>query len=160
MQSKTLWRKRSHAIHWYDWILQSFMMVCLIFHTAIIINRKNWRIIIKLHFENLRIFFLKKRTYTHARTPLPLFVFIHFSVTSPPLRLPSSTNVLFEWPLVRHFLAFFNYLFSFFPLNTAAYRCSIVILKIWKNYYEKIRSEIQFALYKRCFSITITKYAS
>ena len=34
------------AIHWQDWILSSFMMVCLIFHTAIIINRKIWRITI------------------------------------------------------------------------------------------------------------------
>ena len=56
-------------------------------HTAIIINRKNWRITIKLHFGNLRIFF-KKRMYTHARSPLPLFVFVHFSMThpSPPQR--------------------------------------------------------------------------
>ena len=46
------------------------MMICLIFHTAIIINRKSWRITIKLHFENLSIFFIK-RTYTHARTPPP-----------------------------------------------------------------------------------------
>ena len=35
-------------------------MVCLIFHTTIIINRKNWRITIKLYFENLSIF---KRTH-------------------------------------------------------------------------------------------------
>ena len=28
------------------------MIVCLKFHTAVIINRKNWRITIKLHFEN------------------------------------------------------------------------------------------------------------
>ena len=56
---------------------------CLIFHTAIIINRKNWRITIKLHFENLSIF-LKKRTYTHDWTPLsflPLFVFVRISMT-------------------------------------------------------------------------------
>ena len=45
------------------------MMICLIFHTAIIINRKNWRVTVKLHFENLSIFFFKKRTYTQARTP-------------------------------------------------------------------------------------------
>ena len=45
-------------------------MVCLIFHTAIIINRKNWRITIKLHFENLWIF-KEIRTYTHARNPSP-----------------------------------------------------------------------------------------
>ena len=47
------WRKQSHGIHWQDWILQFFMMVCLIFHTAIIINTKNWRKTTKLHFENL-----------------------------------------------------------------------------------------------------------
>ena len=35
------------------------MMVCLIFHTEITINRKNWRITTKLHLENLKIF-LKK----------------------------------------------------------------------------------------------------
>ena len=29
---------------------QSFMMVCLIFHTAIIINKKNWRITNKTSF--------------------------------------------------------------------------------------------------------------
>ena len=38
---------------------------------------------IKLHLENLSIF-LKKRTYPHARTPLPLFVFVRFSMTRPP----------------------------------------------------------------------------
>ena len=60
-------------------------MVCL-FHTTIIINRKNWRITIKLHFENLSIFFLKsERTYMLG-TPLPLFAFARFSMTSPPQR--------------------------------------------------------------------------
>ena len=40
------------------------IMVCLIFHVAIIIDRKNWRITIKLHFENFSIFFKKsKRTH-------------------------------------------------------------------------------------------------
>ena len=53
------------------WILQFFTMVCLIFHTVIIINRKNWRITTKLHFENL-IIFLKKQTHAYARTPTPL----------------------------------------------------------------------------------------
>ena len=59
----------------------------LIFHTAIIINRKNWRITIKLYLENLSIFFFKKWTYTHARTPPPLvlFVFVRFSMTPPLL---------------------------------------------------------------------------
>ena len=64
------WPKRSHRIHWQDWILQFFTMVCLIFHTVIIINRKNWRITTKLHFGNISIF-LKKQTYAHARTTPP-----------------------------------------------------------------------------------------
>ena len=34
-----------------------YYMVCLIFHTAIIINRKNWRITTKLHIENIRNLF-------------------------------------------------------------------------------------------------------
>ena len=58
-------------------------MVCLKFHTAIIINRKNWRRTRKLHFEKLSIF-LKKRTHAYARTPPPLFVFVCFSMTLPP----------------------------------------------------------------------------
>ena len=45
------------------------MMVCLLFHTAIIINRKNWRITIKLNFENLSNFF-KKSEHTHMPGPL------------------------------------------------------------------------------------------
>ena len=39
---------------------QSFMMVCLIFHTAIIINRKNWRITIKKTSFWKSYFFKKK----------------------------------------------------------------------------------------------------
>ena len=35
----------------------------------------------KLHFENLSMFFLKKGTYTYAKTPLPLFDFVRFSMT-------------------------------------------------------------------------------
>ena len=68
-------------------------MVCLIFHIGIIINRKNWKIAIKLHFENLSMFFLK-RTYTHVRTPLPPVRFC--SLFNDPSPIPSSTNVLFE----------------------------------------------------------------
>ena len=56
------WRKRSHRIHWQDWILQFFTMVCLIFHTVIIINRKKWRItinfILKISVFFTEIFFL------------------------------------------------------------------------------------------------------
>ena len=51
-------------------------MVFLIFHTAIIINRKNWRRTIKLTF-------LKKNEHTHMPGPPPLFVFVCFSMTSP-----------------------------------------------------------------------------
>ena len=55
----------------------------LIFHTVIIINSKNWRTTIKLHFENLSIFF-KKNERTHILGPLlPLFIFVCFSMTSP-----------------------------------------------------------------------------
>ena len=75
-------------------------------HTAIIINRKNWRITIKLHFGNLRIFF-KKRMYTHARSPLPLFDFVRFSMTplspSPYQRTYHTSNFLamvFLWTVV------------------------------------------------------------
>ena len=61
------------------------MIVCLKFHTAVIINRKNWRITIKLHFENFSIFF-KKRTYAHAKTPLLPFLFSSlFNDPSPPI---------------------------------------------------------------------------
>ena len=57
------------------------MMVCSIFHTAIIINAKNWRKTVKLHFENLSSFLIAfqfpspppplthTNTYTHP--PLP-----------------------------------------------------------------------------------------
>ena len=44
------------------------MMIRLIFHTAIIINRKNWRTTVKLHFENLSIFF-EKSERTHMLGP-------------------------------------------------------------------------------------------
>ena len=75
----------------------SFVMFCLIFHTVIIINRKNWRTI-KLHFENLSIFF-KKRTYTHARTlpPSPCSFLFTFQWIPPPT--PTSMNIHFERPL-------------------------------------------------------------
>ena len=67
------------------------MMVCLIFHTAIIINRKNWRITIKLNFENISICF-KKSERTHARTTP---VFVRFSMTPSPL----STTYFLKDPL-------------------------------------------------------------
>ena len=43
-------------------------------------------------------FLLKKRAYTHARTPLLPVRFCSL-FNNPPLPLPSSTNVLFEWHL-------------------------------------------------------------
>ena len=52
------------------------MMVCLIFHTAIIINSKNWRITVKLYFENLSIFFRKANLHTCSPSPCSfLFAF-------------------------------------------------------------------------------------
>ena len=63
------------------------MMICLIFHTAIIINRKNWKITVKLHFENLSIFFSK-----HARTPPPTVHFcLLFNDPLPPPLLNDCT---------------------------------------------------------------------
>ena len=79
------WRKQSHVIHWQYWILQSFMMVCLIFHTTIIINRKNWGINVKLHFENLSIFFSER---THMLEP----------PHPPPLPRLCSLLFAFQWP--------------------------------------------------------------
>ena len=74
------------------------MLVCVKFHAAIIINNKNWRITIKLHFENLIIFFYKsERTHMLGPAP-PLFVFVRFSM----IPRPPSTNVLFELTLKDH----------------------------------------------------------
>ena len=93
------WRKQSHVIHWQYWILQSFMMVCLIFHTTIIINRKNWGINVKLHFENLSIFFSE---CTHMLEPpsssLASVRFCSLFNDPPPSPPPPSTNVPFECP--------------------------------------------------------------
>ena len=58
------------TLNYWSWNL---IMVCLIFHTAIIINRKNWRITIKLHFEN----FKKSKCTYMLGPPLILFVFVH-----------------------------------------------------------------------------------
>ena len=54
----------------------------------IMINRKNWRINIKLHFQNLSIFFKKKERTQMLGPSLPLFVFVRFSMTLPPLYPP------------------------------------------------------------------------
>ena len=63
------------------------MMVCLIFHTAIIVYRKNWKITIKLYFENFR-FFLKKANVHVSTLGLPL-------VLGPSS--PCSFLVTFQW---------------------------------------------------------------
>ena len=72
---------------------ESFTMVRLIFHTAIIINMKNWKITIDFILK-ISGFFLKKRTYTHARTPL--FIFVRFSMTA---LLPSQRTYFLNDPL-------------------------------------------------------------
>ena len=62
-------------------IFHDFMMVCLIFHTAIIINRNNWR----------------KCEHTHMLgSPPPVCFYLLFNDPAP---LSFSTNVLSEWPL-------------------------------------------------------------
>ena len=54
-------------------------------NTAILINRKNWRITIKLQFENHRIFF-KKSERTHKLGPPPpvRFCSLFNDPSSPP----------------------------------------------------------------------------
>ena len=69
----------------------------MVFHTTIIINRKNWRITIKLHFENLSIF-LKKANLHICWEPSSPCLFLFAFQWSP---LPSSTNLLFEWPPIK-----------------------------------------------------------
>ena len=62
-------------------------MVCLILHTVIIISRKNWRITIKLHSENLRIFSLKSERTHMLGLPfscLFLLTFQWLPPSSPP----------------------------------------------------------------------------
>ena len=53
------WRKQSHSIHWQDIILQVFTMVCLIFHTVIIINKKKMENNYKTSFWKSQQFFKK-----------------------------------------------------------------------------------------------------
>ena len=66
-------------------------MVCLIFHTASIINRKNWKITIKLNFENISICF-KKSERTHMVGPPPPPCSFLFAFQWPP---PSSQRTYF-----------------------------------------------------------------
>ena len=60
-----------------------FHDVCLIFHTAIIIYRENGRITIKLHFENLSIFFKSKRTHMLGPPPPVRFCSLFIDPPSP-----------------------------------------------------------------------------
>ena len=55
---------------------------------------------IKLYFENVSIFFLKKLTYTHARTPLPPVRFCSL-FNDPPPSPPPRTYFLND-PLLSH----------------------------------------------------------
>ena len=93
VQSKRSSPKRLHPIQWQGWILSSFMMLCLIFHTAIIINRKNWRITIKLHFENLSIFLKYERTHMLGRLPSSPCSFL-FTFQWRPTSSPQRTHFL------------------------------------------------------------------
>ena len=67
------------------------IMVCLIFHVAIIIDRKNWRITIKLHFENLSIFFKKSERVHMLAPPPPVRFCLHFNDPPPPPLLNERT---------------------------------------------------------------------
>ena len=68
------------------------MMVCLIFHTEIIINRKNCRIAIKIHLKSLSIFFKKCERTPMLGPPSSLFVCAPFLVT--PSLSPQRTYFL------------------------------------------------------------------
>ena len=67
---------------------------------CLIINSKNWKITIKLHFENLSIFFLKSKRAHMLGPPSPcLFLFaFHWPPPSPPQRRSflNDPNVLLE----------------------------------------------------------------
>ena len=70
----------------------------LIFYSAIIINRKNWKITIKLHFGNLSIFLKKSERTQILGPPSPcsfLFAFQWQPPPPPPLSLPNERT---EWP--------------------------------------------------------------
>ena len=47
-------------------------MVCLVFHTANYNQYENWRITMKLHFENLSIIFLKSERTQMLGPPPPV----------------------------------------------------------------------------------------
>ena len=106
-------------------------MVCLIFHTTIIINRKNWRITIKLHFESLSTFCFKANVHT-CYDPLPLFVFVRFSNPRPQPPLPSRTTLLNE----RTFLMT--------PKNFNCEMKFYISKKFWPFYYFKHSNFMQF----------------
>ena len=118
------------------------MMVCLIFHTVIIINRKNWRITIKLHFENLSKFFFKKRTTHMLGPPSPSsFLFaLQWPPSSPPQRMYFLNDPLHDlklskmkWILTEKFIEsywlFFKIKFRSFSLKYEwLFYCSFCII--------------------------------
>ena len=82
-QAQIYWEDQN----WLNWIQKKRLLIlnfALPLHSYSANHKRIWTITLKLHFENINLF-LKKRTYTHARTPLPLFVFVRFSRIPPPL---------------------------------------------------------------------------
>ena len=114
------------------------MMVCLIFLAAIIFDRKNWRIAIKLHFENLSIFF-KKSERTHILGLPPSCSFFFFFFCFLMTLHPSSTKVLFEWPLPQKRLTIVWFLLSdttkYFAINFK-YCCPKLMMTLDENNFK------------------------
>ena len=72
-------------------------MVCLIFHTDIMISRKNWRVTVRLHFENLSIFFKTANIHTCQDHPPPdrfCLLFNDPPLLSPPQQMPFLNDFL------------------------------------------------------------------
>ena len=121
------------------------MMVCLIFHTVIITNRKNWIITIKLHFENL----IRKFWRPTPPPTLVLLVFVRFSVNPPPLTPPPTpphprfsppqrTYILndpFALSKVQRNLNYNRYkLFWRLSLkNWVVYKSYLIMIQVWSN---------------------------
>ena len=101
------------------------MIVCLIFRTAIIINRKNLIVTIKLHFENLSIFFKKV-----VLVPPSIVRFcLLFKDPHPPLLLNKGT--FWMSPNVASLSLFYRYYFA---------RCSSELAQLVSLPFSKGRS--------------------
>ena len=121
------------------------MMVCLIFHTVIIINRKNWIITIKLHFENLSISFKSERTHMLGPppplSPCPssfLFAFQWIPPSPPHFSPPQRTDILnnpFALSKVQRNLNYNRYkLFWRLSLkNWVVYKSYLIMIQVWSN---------------------------